>query len=285
VAPYLAERTNIEGDKELVVKRVRLRGEPSYGFAVRPDDPGWEVGTDVRQHYGIGKYRPPVKFQAGDSEANHPLFHRYTDVENLRNYPGVFTDGEEVVVTEKIHGTNARIGIVEGRMLAGSHGLQRKRPAPEEMDRSIYWFPATQEPVTSLLEDLRQRHKIVILYGEVYGSRIQKLAYGRRAGLGFAVFDLYADERYLDHDELEATCARHGVATVPLLGRGPYSLDFVRSLSRGPTALDDDHIREGVVVKPARERLDPKIGRVILKYLSDDYLLDDKLTAADATDL
>ncbi len=28
-----------------------------------------------------------------------------------------------------------------------------------------------------------------------------------------------------------------------------------------------------------------KIGRVVLKYLSDDYLLNDKLTAADATDL
>ena len=82
------------------------------------------MGTDVREHYGIGKYRPPVKFHAGDSEAAHPLFHRYTDIENLRNFPEVFADGEEVVVTEKIHGTNSRIGYVEGSLLAGSHGLQ-----------------------------------------------------------------------------------------------------------------------------------------------------------------
>jgi hypothetical protein len=33
------------------------------------------------------------------------------------------------------------------------------------------------------------------------------------------------------------------------------------------------HIREGVVVKPTIERTDPKIGRVVLKYLNDDYLL------------
>jgi hypothetical protein len=45
------------------------------------------------------------------------------------------------------------------------------------------------------------------------------------------------------------------------------------------------HIREGVVVRPVQERFDPQIGRAILKYLSDDYLLNDKLTAADATDL
>jgi hypothetical protein len=58
-----------------------------------------------------------------------------------------------------------------------------------------------------------------------------------------------------------------------------------RALSRGRTTLPDQHIREGVVVRPAMERFDPKIGRAILKYLSDDYLLNDKLTASDATDL
>ncbi len=285
VVNYLSERTNLDGERELVVKRVRLRGEPSYGFVIAPDDPAWPAGTDVREHYGIGKFRPPVKFQAGDSEAAHPLFHRYTDVENLRNFPEVFSGGEEVIVSEKIHGTNARIGYVEGLLVAGSHGLQRRRPEPEEMATNLYWFPATLEPVMSLLEALKDRHKVAILYGEIYGSRVQKLHYGRRGTLGFAAFDLYADERYLDHDDFQSLCESHGVATVPVLGRGPYSLDFVRGLSRGKTTLPDDHIREGVVVRPARERRDPRVGRAILKYLSDDYLLNDKLTAADATDL
>ena len=137
VVNYLSERTNIEGDRELVVKRVRLRGEPSYGFAIAPDDPQWAAGTDVKEHYGIGKFLPPVKFDAGDSEANHPLFQRYTDIENLRNYPETLVDGEEVVVTEKIHGTNGRIGYVEGKLVAGSHGLQRKRPEPDGLSRDV----------------------------------------------------------------------------------------------------------------------------------------------------
>ena len=285
VVNYLSERTDIEGEKRLVVRQVRLRGEPSYGFVIAPDDPDWPVGTDVREHYGIDKFRPPVKFSAGDSEPNHPLFQKFTDIENLRNYPSVLVAGEEVVVTEKIHGTNSRIGYVEGLLVAGSHGLQRKRPEPEEMERSTYWFPATLAPVMSLLDALKEDHPVVILYGEVYGSRIQKLAYGQRGGLGYAAFDLLIDGRYLGHDDFVAHCAEHGVATVPILGRGPYSLAFVRELSRGDTTLDDEHIREGVVVKPARERTDPKIGRAVLKYLNDDYLLDDKLTAADVTDL
>jgi hypothetical protein len=75
------------------------------------------------------------------------------------------------------------------------------------------------------------------------------------------------------------------VATVPVLERGPFSLARVAELSRGQTTLPDQHIREGVVVRPVVERFDPRIGRVILKYLSDDYLLNDKLRADDATDL
>jgi hypothetical protein len=78
VVSYLNERTNALGERELVVRQVRLRGEPSFGLVVRPDDASWPVGTGVREHYGIGKLRPPVKFSAGDSEPNHPLFQRYT---------------------------------------------------------------------------------------------------------------------------------------------------------------------------------------------------------------
>jgi len=285
VVSYLAERADVEGERVLVVRQVRLRGEPSFGLVVRPADPSWPAGTDVREHYGIGKFRPPVKFSAGDSEAGHPLFQRYTDIENLRNFPDVITAGEEVVVSEKIHGTNARIGWVEGTLLAGSHGLQRKRPEPEAMATNTYWFPATLEPVGSLLDEIRQRGPVAILYGEIYGSRVQSLHYGKRDGLGFAVFDILVGEHYLDYDDFAALCERHGVATVPILERGPFSLAHVAELSRGKTTLPDQHIREGVVVRPVKERFDPQVGRAILKYLSDDYLLDDKLRAADATDL
>jgi RNA ligase (TIGR02306 family) len=285
VVTYLSEKTNIDGDRELVVKQVRLRGEPSYGFIIDLENPDWEVGTDVREHYGIGKYRPPVKFSAGDAETPHPLFQKYTDIENLRNFPATLAEGEEVVVSEKIHGTNARIGYVEGTLVAGSHALQRKRPEPEEMATNTYWFPATLPSVMGLLDELREDHRQVILYGEIYGARIQKLHYGLPGSLGFAAFDLYVDDKYVDHDEFKALCERHEVPMVPLLERGPYSLDMIKRLSTGKTTLRDQHIREGVVIKPVRERLDPKIGRVVLKYLNDDYLLNQKLSAADATDM
>jgi RNA ligase (TIGR02306 family) len=285
VESYLSEKINLAGERELVVRRVRLRGEPSYGFVIRPDDPNWAVGTDVQVHYDIGKYLPPSKFTAGDAEPNHPLFERYKEIENLRHFPDVIQAGEEVIVTEKLHGTNARIGSIAGTILAGSHGLQRKRPEPVDLATHTYWFPASLEPVMALLDALKEHHRQVILFGEVYGSRIQKLDYGQKRGVGFAAFDLYVDGKYLDYDAFTALCGTYGITTVPELGRGPYSLAFVRHLSSGQTTLPGTHIREGVVVKLARERYDAKVGRVVFKYLNDDYLLNTKLAEADATDL
>ncbi len=64
----------------------------------------------------------------------------------------------------------------------------------------------------------------------------------------------------------------------------PFSLDAIRCYSEGKTQLmaKDAHIREGVVVRPLRECNDPRVGRVILKYISDSYLFGEK---SDYTDM
>jgi hypothetical protein len=38
--------------------------------------------------------------------------------------------------------------------------------------------------------------------------------------------------------------------------------------------LDDSHPMEGIVIRPIVEREDRRVGRVILKYLTDAYLFD-----------
>jgi hypothetical protein len=50
-----------------------------------------------------------------------------------------------------------------------------------------------------------------------------------------------------------------------------YGFQLVRDFAKEVTLLGDaKHLREGVVVKPLIERHD---GRIVLKYISDDYLL------------
>ncbi|WP_165422976.1 RNA ligase (ATP) [Ktedonosporobacter rubrisoli] len=256
------------------IRCAKLRGEPSFGLVVEPDDENWTIGQNMAEYYGATRYEPPVRPEAGDMEKDHPLFQEYTEIENLRNYPDIFTPGEAVVLTEKVHGTNCRVGMIEGEMMAGSKSLRRKRPENEQFARNIYWFPFHLAPVRSLLEELGSSHQQVILYGEVYGSKIQSLHYGLKERLGFRAFDLCIDGRYQDWPDFLALCQRYGVETVPIVAEIPFQMEEIKRLSNGPTLImaQDAHLREGLVVKPVHEYSHPELGRVILKYVSDDYL-------------
>ena len=60
---------------------------------------------------------------------------------------------------------------------------------------------------------------------------------------------------------------------VPVVTMIPYSLDEVKKHVDGPSLVPGARcIREGVVIRPFKERNDPRVGRVILKYVGDNYI-------------
>ena len=140
-------REYLKGNDKTRVGSVKLRGEPSHGVAIPVKDHEtmseivgkYNLGDNLAHEFEITKWEPPVVFQHGDAEQSHPLFHKYTSIENFRNYPNLFSDYECVIITEKLHGTNCRVGMVDGNMVAGSHTLQRKKP--DNVKDSIYWLP------------------------------------------------------------------------------------------------------------------------------------------------
>jgi RNA ligase (TIGR02306 family) len=271
------------------VRVARLRAEPSYGLIFQPDDPSWEVGTDVAGHYGVTRWEPPAETVDGDAEPGHPAFHAYTDIENYRNFPDLFQEGEEVVLTEKIHGKNCRLGLVHvtqadgGRLatfMAGSHG-QRRKEFDVKGRRSQFWEVLT-EPVRELLRQAAGGADAV-LFGEIYGSGVQDLWYGLENGrVAFRAFDLSVGGKYVDFDVFRGLCERCGVETVPLLYRGPFRAAVVEEHVSGPTTLCPAERagrfrgREGVVIRPVRERtvVTPSslFDRLILKAISFEYL-------------
>ena len=277
-------------DQGMRIRQARLRGEPSFGLIVDlPDNVDWKEGDTVDEHYGAKKYDPPVKGHGGDIlGTNHILFDKFTDIQNLRNFIDVFEDGEDVVCTEKLHGTQVRLvqilDEVEGELLfAGSKQHPRKRPENDkEMESHLYWLPYTYQSVKDMFEGLKKDHKVIEIYGETYG-RVQSLRYGIN-GLAFRCFALKLDGRYVDFDERVSICEKYGVPMVPVLYRGPYSLEKIKEVSEGNTTVADiDQIREGTVVQPVKERTHPSIGRCILKYVSDTYLMG-KHAERDTTD-
>jgi RNA ligase (TIGR02306 family) len=261
------------------VAAARLRGHVSYGLLMVCEHDGWEIGHNVAEHYGVWKWQPPEEFTSGDAEPDHARFHRYTDIENWKNFPTAFRDGEEIVISEKLHGTNSRVGLIQTDAgpvwMAGSHGTRKKAEPPDSRKVNMYWLPLT-ESVKALLSAPRFGGRSVVLFGEIFGAGVQDLHYGCvNQRKEFRAFDLSVDGSYLDFDDFREVCAAFDVATVPVLYRGAYSAAVVRAHTAGDTVVGGEkQIREGVVIKPVRERHSEELGeRLILKSISDDYIL------------
>lgn len=282
----------LAGSAKNRVKAIRLRGIFSQGL-IYPARPNWNVGDDVQVELGITKYEPPVPeslrgdmFNAGSSFA-----FKY-DIENFKREPNLFENGEEVVFTEKIHGTNCRITVVPedvthpecpNRLWVASKGLGAQGLCFKDLPDSpsnTYMRTAKQYFTPEVVAKISLMSEPVSFFGEVYGKGIQDLHYGL-AETHFRVFDIFIGSPttgfFVEYDEMVTMCDVLGLETVPLLYRGPFSKDALDEHTNGKETVSgrNAHVREGVVIRPVQERLNPALpmGRVQLKSVSENYLL------------
>ena len=261
------------------VSAARLRGVPSFGFVFKLR--GVEAGVDLTERYHAVKYEPPEPLWfslTGDTKASGPKFHVYTDIENYRNsrFKGAFETGLPVRITEKIHGTNSRVAILGGEFHCGSHNTNKKEYPKNSDKHSVYWSPLTEE-MKALLRSFDQD---VIVFGEIYGSKIQNMDYGIYGYTGYKVFDISVDGQYLNWCDVESVCKQFNIPTVPLLYLGPFYPEIVDQLVDGPTTIVEPALiksaykgREGIVITPLYEQhSDIMGGRLIAKAVSCDYL-------------
>lgn len=269
-------------------------------------------GDDAAEFLGIIKYEPaiPMHMQArvagGDLEATISY-----DFENIKKSPGLFSEGMEVVITEKIHGTCLQVGIIPERIWAGkpwadkcpdvgdgfkgivtSKGVGAKGLVLDPSDETNLYASVVKN--LGLWERLQFMRTEVLghpsdmplfLFGEIFGSQrtegglkgIQDLTYGQEA-ICFAAFDIYAGTRfngfYLNEGLLERCLNASGVSRAPVLYRGPFNMETLLNLTDGNTTIGNvKQIREGVVVRAADASRHDKYGRRIAKSISEAYLL------------
>lgn len=256
----------LAGHERIRVKR--LRGVVSMGLLI-PAPGGAQLGEDVAELLGVSHYEPPLPLMArGDEEGAPAGFHPSYDVASLRRFAHLFVEGELVWVTEKIHGVNARFCYAGGRMRAGSRGTWKKYD-----ENNLWWKALGQCPeIVSFCE----RNPEMTVYAEVYGS-VQSLKYGTRRGeIRLTVFDILDGADWVD-----AEAALDLAPELPWVPRVathiPFEAERVFALAEGPSLIPGaQHFREGIVVKPLRERTDLEIGRVCLKVVSNAYLEKDR---------
>lgn len=290
------------------VKSIRLRGEYSHGLVLSRDlVPTAKVGENVAEILGITKApEPEEKYvtlgRGGRRCQMDPRFINYTDIENLRRYTkyDILVEGEEVIVTEKVDGTRCGLAMINGVLMARSKNIQRVMPQlPKKWydwilefigrprDRfdyntasnDWYWYPWCLDSIQEFFRHMSNANMDVIMYGETYGP-VQRLQYGAKH-LKFAAYDILTKYRrekewsWASYHQLKDWSKTFGFSMVPILYQGPYSYTKIQELASGKTTIGGDHIRDGVVVRPSTERIHPKLGRVIFKYVSDGYLAGD----------
>ncbi|EST21843.1 RNA ligase (ATP) [Streptomyces roseochromogenus] len=271
------------------VKAVRLRGELSQGIVCRPKAladvdlaRAAAEGTDFAERLGITKWVPPIPPTMNGDVESAPDLLPWVDIENIQRYPDIFTPGEPVVLTEKLHGSACLLTYVadEGRVYVSSKGFGAKSLALKEDPRNLYWRAVRGHGVAEAAALLAERlgARRVGIFGEVYGAGVQDLSYGadgRRETLGYAAFDVSVEVdgavRWLDAAEL----LEGELAVVPRLYAGPYAIERVLEFASGRETVSGRglHLREGVVVRPAVERYSAVTGgRAIAKAVSPAYL-------------
>lgn len=173
-------------------------------------------------------------------------------------------------VTEKIDGTNIRVMLsASGEVTFGGRSDNAQIPTdlvryliatfPAELVRTSLWVKP-EEPVD------------VVLYGEGYGSGIQKGGGLYRADKAFILFDvLVAGQWWLDREAVEEIAGKLGVACVPYLGR--MDLDQIVDQVRTPFASKiGTATAEGVVARPIETLFDRRMKRIIIKLKTKDFV-------------
>lgn len=313
VPDWLLEKMGLTGrlagkDKNRV-KAVKLRGCLSQGilYPVRQlkkttasleytadgDVIVVNEGDDVADLLKIVKWEPEIPAQfAGELYNAGTRFTINYDVENFKKFPDVLVEGEDVVFTEKLHGTFCGVGILpkkdanpkhwHDRIVVFSKGLGARGLCftnTENNSRNVYIRALTKKKVfENLLRVYDNIDVPVFILGEVFGKGVQDLAYD--TDLDFRVFDVaggYRDEEqaFWPWELVETTAWSLGLQSVPALYKGPFSKEKMIEYTTGKESVSgkEAHIREGIVIKPWNERVVDDLGRVILKSVSEDYLL------------
>jgi RNA ligase (TIGR02306 family) len=292
------------------VRQIKIRGYASQGMLISPSDvaskidPVWLVPEqDLKNTLEITKYEPSQpgfaqtqgKGKNRNKKHEHPLFHKYNGLDNIKWFPTLFKEGDEVVIECKLHGTNARASklpfiantfIKKLKKFFGLAPKVEKCYGSNNVDISAatnfkgYYGDDIYGKCFNSLDVFNKLVVGEIVYGEIIGPGIQKNYDYSLKEHHFVVFDVKTLQpdgkfKWMNPEEVKAFCDQRGFEFVPILYKGPYNKELAYSLTKGPSVYDPKtKVREGIVIKAANN-YDVDGNKKALKWVSETYL-DDK---------
>jgi RNA ligase (TIGR02306 family) len=259
-------------------------------------------GKDLMEELGITKYEPPVKqIQLASGRKikwrDNQNFHIYYKFPNLKNVDGMFTPEDEVQITRKIHGTNARYGIVKKSKLGfwdkvkkffriadewidyeyiyGSHNCEKGSDSQGFYSTDVWRTIAEKYDIKARLWDICEilgTYHVgdgIILYGEIYGAGIQKNYDYCLNDIEFVGFDLKMDNEYLPTDSAQYEITELlGLSHVEVLYEGKWDQEIQDSFVFNNFIEGTKIPHEGIVIKHiSGDR------KKVAKVINPDYLI------------
>lgn len=300
------------------VRQTRIQKFPSQGLILNEitimnylNQKGFsniifETERDYKDLLGITKFEPPergVKFGQNSSKTpltrkivEHPQMHGYNGLENIKWFPNLFKEDEEVVIQNKFHGTSARAGMLPFLPITWIDKVKKFfNLAPKYQFR----YGSNNVDITSKngsykgyyeddiygtsFKNCNTKDKILpneLIYGEIIGEGIQKgYHYGHKTPK-FILFDVKifnpdGSFKWLTPEEVEKYARERGFEYVTVLYTGKYSRSILDSLVTGADPYYPLHkVKEGIVIKSRNNYNDSNCpsGRRSLKYINPEYL-------------
>jgi RNA ligase (TIGR02306 family) len=239
-------------------------------------------GVDCMELLGIFKYEPPVKqIQLASGKKikykDNPNFQVYYKFPNLKNVKGMFTEEDVVEITRKIHGTNARYGIVKKTKLKfldkvkkffglvdkwvdyefvyGSHNVEKGSDSQGYYSTDVWSTIIEKYDIKNKLwKFFKENNQLMgwenlIIYGEIYGPGIQKNYDYKLDEIKFAGFDSTINGVY---ESTEGSCLTFGfldIPYVPTLYRGNWSQEVQDKYTFNNFIEGTKVPHEGIVIK------------------------------------
>lgn len=179
--------------------------------------------------------------------------------------------------TEKIDGTNIRIeldfnvhddGVREVNVNFKGRTNEATIPAHlyrrlKELFDNVNWLEIFD--ITSTTS--------ITLYGEGYGTKIQKGGNYISSGVDFILFDVKVDKWWLQRDAVEDIANKLNIKIVPLIGYMtiPEAVEYVRRGFKSTIAENKDYEAEGLVLKTTTGLLRRNGERLITKIKTVDF--------------
>lgn len=268
-----------------VIQKNKIRGVLSFGMLMgKTTEP---AGANLTAAFGATHVDKQVDESTGVvEESNWP---RFTSLDGFLRVKDEVLSCKEVVVSEKIHGSNFRAGFHGNQpWLIGTH-TSRVLPSRMAADtwpnghlvrKAIEWCDALN--VRALVDAWRVKHPEVTslaIYGEICGFKCSDLHYGTKEHEVRLFGEVAINSRFLDYDDAIDTLTEifvgHNLADmmVPVLYRGKPTMDILKRLRDQPSALAAQRgvhqISEGIVIRPAVETVSKAtLNRLSAKYKS-----------------